>query len=313
MADLLARTEIGLRPSVRIAGRFTRRYQKISDSACVLDRLRLITISSANPCFTGATRIEGVPFIFTRGIRTMNPNPPGDGLHLIQQQIERLSQECAELTSAYARARGVRRILALAIVIFIIVVCFAFYRLCRGLLREEYTQKLTSLAEKRLEKNQDRYMAQIEKLVNKTSPAVSEAFSQQVNKDMPVYLKLMERERDVMAKDLETKLGGRLQKRYESSLDRHDKILKTEFPQVKDEVLHQRVTNNLHVVVNRLVEKYYVTELERQLKELFATWDRFPAAAPAGKNDQALEDELVAELVHLLAIKLGSTQVVPRQ
>jgi hypothetical protein len=238
----------------------------------------------------------------------MRPDSQTDDLDLIQKQIEKLSNACAELTAAYALARRIRFLLMMAVAVFVIAVSFAFYRLGSGLMKDEYTQQLTDIAEKRLEKNQDRYMRHVELLVDHTTPAITDAFSKQANKDMPAYLNLMERERDTFAKELETKLGKRLQDRYEHSLDKHEQILKTEFPQVKDQVLHDRMMNNLHIAIDRLMQKYYVTEIERQLQQLFQAWDKFPPADPPRKNELPLEQQFTAELYRLLAIKLGSTQ-----
>ncbi len=240
----------------------------------------------------------------------MRPNSQPDELVVIQQQIEKLSIECKELTSAFARHRRIRMFLMLAVIAFVVVVCAAFYRLGNGLMKDEYTQELSKVAGKRLEKNQDRYMRHVESLVRNTSPAVTDAFTKQANKDMAAYLSLVDRERDAMAAELKTKLEKKLQHRYETSLDQHEKILKAEFPQVKDEVLHERMTKNIHVAVDRLLDKYYVSELERQLKQLFAAWDRFPAAELPRKGEMPLEEQFSAELYRLLAIKLGSTQAV---
>lgn len=242
----------------------------------------------------------------------MRPNPQPDELELIQKQIDKLSRECSELTSAFARARKVRFMLALAVFAFVCIVCLAFYRLGSNLMKDEFTQELSNVAAKRLEKNQDRYMHHVELLVNRTSPALTEAFTQQANKDMATYLNLMERERDATRKELEAKLGKKLQQRYEHSLDQHEKILRTEFPQVKDEVLHERMTKNIHIAIDRLLEKYYVTELERQLQLLFEAWDRFPPADPPRPNEAPLEQQFKTEVFRLLAIKLGSTQGMGR-
>lgn len=242
----------------------------------------------------------------------MRPTSQPDELVLIQQQVEKLSNECKELTAAFGRARRVRMGLMLAVVAFLVIASLAFYRLGSGLMKDEYTQELSKVASKRLEKNQDRYMRHVEMLVHNTSPALTDAFTKQANKDTAVYLGLVDRERDAMAAELKIKLEKKLQQRYEQSLDQHEKILEAEFPTVKDKVLHDRMTKNLHVAVDRMLDKYYVRELEQQLQQLFAAWDRFPAADLPRKGEMPLEEQFSAELYHLLTIKLGSTQAVGR-
>jgi multidrug efflux pump subunit AcrB len=230
-----------------------------------------------------------------------------DQLELIQQQVDKLTQECARLTAAYAWARRVRMFLALAVIIFVFGVCFAFYRFGTKLMSEEYKQELSKAAEARLEKNQKQYMHQVEMLVDHTSPAISEAFSQRASKDMPAFMKLLEQERDATAKEMETKLSKRLQARYDATLDRHDKILVEEIPITKKPELHDKMSKNMKTAVEHLLNKYYVGELERQLNLLFEAWDRFPVADAPLAGQPTLEEEFLRKSVRVLAIKLGES------
>src|SRR5262249_14912809 len=157
--------------------------------------------------------------------------------------------------------------------LFIVVVCFAFYRKGSHLMSEAYGQHLAKVAQARLEKNQDQYMRHVEHVVNRTSPALSDAFTNQANKDLPVFLTLLDKERDQAAKELEAKLSARLQDRYRSQLDRLDQILAEELPQTKNQVVHDRLSKNLKIALDRVMKKHYVSQLEVETNDLFATWD----------------------------------------
>jgi len=238
--------------------------------------------------------------------------PPANEVDRVQQQIESLARECAALSAAHGRARQLRLLLTLALIVFVAIVCFAFYRLGSRIMSKEYADQLATTAETRLEKNKSNYMRHVELLVDKTSPALSQAFTDQVNKDMPTFLKLAEQERDLFAKDLEGRVGDRLRQRYEDRLDSHEKILKTEFPMSDNPAVHARMMKNLKIAVDRLLEKHYIAEYQRQLDQLFVTWDRFPPASNPGKNEPSLEEQFKGELIRLLVIKLGSTQPAGR-
>jgi hypothetical protein len=237
----------------------------------------------------------------------------GDHLDLLQQQVEKLTQEYAALSAAYARARRTRQLIFLGTLLFIAVVCFAFYRRGSKLMSEAYSQELAKIAQARLEKNQDQYMRHVEHVVNRTSPALSDAFTQQANKDLPAFFKLLENERDQAAKELQTKMTDHLEKRYATQLERLDQVLTEELPQTKDKVLHDRLAKNLKTAMDRVLKKHYISMLESDVNELYATWDRFPMAETPRKGDPSIETEFMAELQHLLIIKLGSPEAVARR
>ncbi len=235
---------------------------------------------------------------------------PGDQLDLLQQEVEKLVQEHVALSGAIASARRTRQLIFLAALLFVVVVCFAFYRHGSRLMQEAYANELANIAQARLEKNQDRYMRHVEHVVNRTSPALTDAFTTQANKDLPVFFKLLEKERDQGAKDLEVRMTHRLQDRYMKQLDRLDEVLLQEFPRAKDPVLHDRLTKNLRIALDRTLQKHYVSQLETEVNGVFEAWDRFPPAEAAKKGDPTIETQFMAELQHLLVIKLGSTETL---
>jgi hypothetical protein len=233
-----------------------------------------------------------------------------DTVATLKQQLEALSREVAALAATQSTGRRVRLALAGLTIALCLVIVISFYRLATGIVAQDNLDRVMKVAEKRLQTRSDDYMRQVQFLVDRSSPVISDALSQQVKKDLPSYLRIMEEERDQFAEDLQKNLSGKIRRKYDQELARHEQILHKEFPQINDPVLHQRMVKNLQVAVERRIEKTYVGELQRELDKLYATWDDFPAATPARKSDIPLEDQLVANLLRLLQIKLSNTQTV---
>src|SRR5207249_9032501 len=128
----------------------------------------------------------------------------------LTQQMEVMLRETDALMDALARARRIRFVLFLAVVAFVVVICWSFYQLAINFQSEKNQQLLLKTAQDRLSKNSEGYMRQVQGLVDRTSPVLTTAFYDQAKKDMPSYLGAMEKERDVLLNNLEGKLDKKL-------------------------------------------------------------------------------------------------------
>jgi hypothetical protein len=227
-----------------------------------------------------------------------------DPAEALKAQLETLTQELAGLVAAQNRARRVRMVLLLVAIAFVVVVVGSFYQKANAMIQQDNIDRVVKAAETRLQKRSDDYLRQVQMLADNTRPAVTEAFSRQVKKDLPQYLRDVEKERDILSESLQKKLSTTLSKQYEQALVRNEQVLKKEFPLVKDEEMHARMMANLQIALKQILKKYYVDELQQQIHQLYATWDHFPAADKPGKGEPSLEEQLIGELVRLLEIKL---------
>ena len=57
--------------------------------------------------------------------------------------------------------------------------------------------------------------------------------------------------------------------------------------------------------IDKLVKKYYVDEMESQYRQLYSTWDAFPAAETPKPDELPLEDQLKGVLLDMLRYKLA--------
>ena len=228
-------------------------------------------------------------------------------MELVEQKIEKLSRECAAMTAAFASARRVRLLLTLAVLVFVCVTCYVFYQFGKDLTSDKNREQLVNLTQERLEKNQDKYMKQVELLVNHTSPVLTEAFQNQASKDTQVFLGLLEKEKQTISDTVPQELETRLKKRYDDALARHDKLFRELFPKASEEQ-HDRMVQNIQLALDDVMKRHYVGELKSQFATLIDTWERFPHAEDPKRGDKSLEDQFSEELWHFWFIKLGLHQ-----
>jgi hypothetical protein len=115
----------------------------------------------------------------------------------------------------------------------------------------------------------------------------------------------------VFATTLETKFSDLLKAHYHQLLNSQENTLREEFPLIKDPKKYKQMLENFDVAMQKLVKRYYVDEMERQLHQVYETWDSFPPAeAPKPGQDNA-ETLLTSELFEMLRFKLANTQGNP--
>jgi hypothetical protein len=214
----------------------------------------------------------------------------------LNDQVEAVVRETKALVAAQAAGRRARLLLLLVVIIFVVVVSYAFYDLGKKILGDENLNALAKAGQERLVKNQDAYMKELQKLIETSSPVLTTAFMTRAKEDLPKYMQGLEKQRDALRSSLEAKLSKKVDDRYAELLDRHDKIMKEEFPQHNDDELQARMRQNINVALEKLVKKYYVDEMNRQIDILYTTWDNFPAADPPKPGGVSTEDQLVVEI-----------------
>jgi hypothetical protein len=202
----------------------------------------------------------------------------------------------------------VRLGLFLALLVFVVVLGVVVIGKVNALTSEENLKKLADAASRRLEKKKDHYMKQLEMLVDKVQPPLTKAFMSQAQKDMPLYLKVLDKERKPLLDNLRAKFSDQLDKRYKTVQPRYEKVLAEEFPQSKDPKVRERMVANLDLAMQKLLKKYYVNDLEAEFQHLNDTWDHFPAASAPGKGELPTEEQFTAALWDLLRYRLTHSQ-----
>jgi hypothetical protein len=231
----------------------------------------------------------------------------------LSQQIDAVSREAAALSDAFTRARRIRQLLALAVLVLIVVVCAVFYNMGRRLMSQENLNTLADQARERFEKNREKYLDHVQLLVKNSGPVLSEAFQEQAKKDMPAIMNAVEKERQPLMDSLQKQLEKKLEDHYKNVVEKYRSMIEQEFPSIKDPKQHERMVENLRVAIDKLVKKYYVDEMHDLLVQIFDELEKFPAADKPKKGDVALEDQFKATFLQLAQDRFTSKEGVTQE
>jgi hypothetical protein len=222
------------------------------------------------------------------------------------QQIESLIREFEALKASIVRARRIRQGLLLVAVAFVALTCVIFFNFASSLKSQENVDTLLKLAQERLGDRTDSYMREVQTLVDSSAPVLTEAFYAQAKKDLPKYLQSVEKERDTFLANLRPKVEKKLDDQYHAILEKHRETLKREFPAVEDAELQTKMVNNLGLVFDKMVTKYYGDDLKDQMVTLYDSWDQFPPADAPARDESPLEEQFIGHLLEL--VKHGLTE-----
>ena len=220
------------------------------------------------------------------------------------EQVDALVRDFEALNQALSRSRQIRLIFLVLAVLLVGASTYAFYELANKFSGQENREKLLEVAQSRLSQRSDFYMKEVEKLVTKSTPVLTEAFSKQAKNDLKKYMTGVGKERDEFVAKLGTRVQATLDKHSQALLDKHQAILAKEFPVANDPEVKKRVVANLHAVFEKMVKKYYADELNGQMVKLYDSFDQFPAAPRPAAGDPSVEDQFIACLIDLLKLRL---------
>jgi hypothetical protein len=226
----------------------------------------------------------------------------------LAQQVDAVARETAELRGAVRRSRSIRVFLLLCVMGFVGVFGWLFYKMGLEVQDKSYLDQLSMKAQERFAKNNDEYLKQVQLLVNNASPELSKAFMEQARQDMPKFMDAAGRERDRFLDEIQGKMEVMVNDHYDKLLEKHQDLIKREFPNVSDQV-QVRMVKNLQTAMEKLVKKYYIEELKTQINTLYQSWDEF-AMADQPMPGMNYEEEFMDKLLELLRVKLASTEAL---
>lgn len=226
----------------------------------------------------------------------------------LAREIEVLRTRTGALNAAIAQSKQIRQLLLVGLALMIAVVTWRFYALAGEFRSRENMDRLVTIAQERLAAKHDLFIKEGEKLVDEVSPVVTAAFYEQSKKDLPHFTAAIDRERKEMLDTLPAHLTERVDGHHRKLADKHKEILADEFPAMRDETVRNRLMANTVAALNRMAQRYYVKEFESELRGMYETWDAFPIAETPAPGELPLEDQIVGELMDLVALKLARTR-----
>ena len=226
-------------------------------------------------------------------------------LQQLVSRLDELQRRHDAFSAALDRARRTRRLIMIAFLAFVVIAGWRFYALANTIRSGDYQDRLINELGKAVTANQNDFAREAEKLVKDITPVVSQALSEQSKKDLPLFMQVIDEERQTVMTGLPKRLSDRVEKHHRELLRRHEKLIQTEFPAVQDSEVRDRMMGNVCLALDRLVKKYYVDEYKKEFQRMSDAWDAFPRAEVPGVGDPGLDEQLMGELMDLVAVKLA--------
>ena len=224
----------------------------------------------------------------------------------LEQKIGLLERDRDALLSAMSRGTKIRLLLTLTILLFLAIVLYSFYSLVTNFISNENLQKLATDAQSRLQTNQPDYERQLMGLVETAQPLAIAAFQSRLEEDKPRYLDAVQTAQRTLYENLEDRLQENAEKKYKDVIEKSASILSDEFPAAFDDKIRMQMMTNVAGVVQKMIDRYYIQEIDARLVELREIWAEFPVApAPPDGENVSVESQLVGTLFELMALKIA--------
>ena len=253
-------------------------------------------------------------------------NPSAADLDQLSQKVTAIERDSMAIGTAMTRGRQFR--LGIFVLLFAVVIVFIFkYKaFFEQFTTEAKQEEFMTAAQTTFFGEEDIEHAVMTKLFDGKEPdaalqdtlnqmaessgqQVQEIFRAQVESDMGKYTAALHAQREILAQNLEQRLNEMVDEHYKELLNQHQSILEEKFKdrsQFSEKQLG-RMIYNLDEAQKRLLKKYYVKELETQLKQLYDQYESFPVAEAAKPGDQPLEKQLLQKMAEMVSLKLSST------
>jgi hypothetical protein len=228
--------------------------------------------------------------------------PESQKLEALAKQIAELESQWNELDMAIRRSATIRRFLILVVVAILGIYIYLYYTFARGFVEPSNRQRVVLAVPERALPNLDAVTHQVNLLVEHTRPAVSKAFGDQLDKDLPAIQAKLEPEYQILIENLQRRADIAVDSYYHDAVVKHRRILEEEFPSVKDPKAFDTMIANLQESFDPLVEKYYGGKIKAQLEQLNVRWQNFPMLKDKRTRDE-LADDLYGLLIALVKAK----------
>jgi len=225
------------------------------------------------------------------------------------KKIGAIENEVATVKIAIRRASRTRLALLVAVVAVIGISVWMFYNLARSFASEETLNLFAEKAKERIEDSSPEALKQVQRLQKTALPKLQEAFNAQVEKDRPKFMSALEMERDALLGNLQNQLEVKIKDHMEEASDKYQAILQDEFPELEDPELLDDMFSSIVNIMDRLAEEYYSDKIRGEIEGLNEKWNNFEMADVPGEGEPRLEQQFLAALLNLAAMKVDEQSV----
>lgn len=235
--------------------------------------------------------------------------PPANENDALEKRIGAIENEVANVRVVVRRAGRTRLLMLLAALLLIGIAVWMFYGLARQFGSQENLNLLAQKAQARAQESSGPAMRHVQGLVDNSVPVLREAFRKQVEKDMPRYQAALDKEGQILAKNLETKLNEKIKTHYEEASKKYQEILREEFPDLEDPELLDKMYSSVVDILERFAEEYYSEKIQAEIDSMNQKWIQFEMAEVPKEGDPSLEQQFMASLLYLAALKIDEKSV----
>ncbi len=223
----------------------------------------------------------------------------------IDAKADALQQQIDALVASLAANKRTRQLIFLAFLAFVGISVWSFLSLAKRIQSEEYKQQLLASIQQEVEKNQAEFSKESQLLVEALSPVVTTAVTNQSEKDAPLFMQAFDIQRTRLSTELPEKMVELVEKHHEELVRKHEALFIEELPAAQDPKIRDRMMENVVVALDKLVKQYYADKFKQHFASMSETWNSFPPAALPEKDDHPVSEQLMGELMDLVAVKLA--------
>lgn len=239
---------------------------------------------------------------------TSEKTPPNEN-DALEKKIGAIEKEVANVKVVIRRASRTRLVMLLAVLILIAAAIWSFYGLAMEFGSKENLAKLKDAATERAQDTSERVIKEAKGLAETSVPILREAFTKQVNEDMPKYRAALDAEGATLTKNLEAELDKKIRDHFDKTSVKYQAILRDEFPDLENPELLDKMYASVTDIIDGLAAEYYNEKVQAQLEGINDKWLAFEMAEPPKEGEPSLDRQFIASLMYLAALKIDKGSV----
>lgn len=153
-------------------------------------------------------------------------------------------------------------------------------------------QGIADEVQQRLAEHAPEIEAEGRKLAGEIMVPLGQALYREIQRDYPRYLRAIRREGGVLGERLPDILIAAVQQQYRDYLRQHREVLAEEFPEHASEEKLDAMVAEFEQVIDRIVERYYLEEFQREGERTVEYWSRIEPLDLPGPDEPSLETQL---------------------
>lgn len=155
-----------------------------------------------------------------------------------------------------------------------------------------HEKQFAAEVEKRLAENASAIETEAKALAAEVLPPLGQALYREARQDYSRYLRTIREEGEVFGNHVEEIFIEAVKHQYRDYLRQHRQVLAEEFPNHADEESLDQMVAEFEQLIDKIVERYYLKEFQREGEKSARYWARFEPLDPPVAGEPSLEQQL---------------------